>query len=109
MKLEHIKLLSKWKKSWIKIGSRAIPHRLKPYEREKYDVALKKWFLEIEEKQRDNLINIWTKTCEVKWIDNILLIKDLPLAIVEKNWNTEFKWTLNEAREFIKSLNIDKI
>ncbi len=107
MKLEHIQQLTKGKKSWIKIWSRAMPHRLKPYEREIYERALKNKYLEINQKQRINLINIWDKTCQAQWWENIIFIKDINQASVEKNNNIIFSWEISEAKKILEK-NLQK-
>jgi hypothetical protein len=76
IKLEHIDNLRRWKKSWAKIGSRWIPHHLYKYEEIKYNRALKYRYLEIDEKDRENLQNLWQKVCIAKWWKNYTLIKN---------------------------------
>ncbi len=103
MKIEHIQQLTKGKKSWIKIWSRGMPHRLKPYEREKYERALKKKYLEINEHERINLVNIWDKTCESQWWENIIFIKNIDQATVEKNNKIIFSWEISQAKKILKN------
>jgi len=67
IKLEHIDNLRRGKKSWIKLGSRWIPHHLYKYEEQKYNRALKSKFLEVTNKERENLENLWQKVCIVQW------------------------------------------
>jgi hypothetical protein len=81
IKLEHIDNLRRGKKSWAKIGSRWVPHHLLQYEQIKYDRALKYKYLEVSEKDRVNLKNLWQKVCIAKSWKNYTLVK-----------NTEF-WT----------------
>lgn len=73
--MDHIGRLSRGQRSGAKIGSRAVGHRLRGYERDIYERSLKKGYLEIEEGSRSNLENIWKKTCEVKGWGFIVLIK----------------------------------
>ncbi len=80
IKLEHIDNLRQGKKSGSKIGSRWVPHHLYKYEEEKYKRALKYRFLEITNKDRVNLRNIWQKVCLVKWWKNYVLMKNLEQA-----------------------------
>lgn len=76
IKLEHIDKLRKWKKSWINIGSRWIPHHLSQHEQETYNRALQYKFLEITIKDRVNLENIWQKVCISQTWRNYVLKKD---------------------------------
>lgn len=76
IKLEHIDNLRRGKKSGAKIGSRNIPHHLYKYEEEKYRRAMKYKYLEISNKERPNLKNIWTKVCSVQGWHYICLIKN---------------------------------
>lgn len=111
IKLEHIERLSKWKKSGINIGSRAIPHHLYEYERKKYEFALKKWFLNISEKERVNLTNIWEKVCIAKWQDCIIFEKSTNNTSVKiyKNTDAVFQGSLEEGKKYIKNItNIHK-
>lgn len=89
MKLEHIDNLTKWKKSWSNIWSRSISHRLRNYERKKYEIALKNKYLQINIKDRENLLNIWQKVCLLKWWDNLVLLKNWEERILYKE-NVEF-------------------
>jgi hypothetical protein len=103
MKLEHIDNLSKWKKSWCNIWSRKISHRLRNYEREIYERSLKKWYLEVDFKDRVNLQNLWEKVSQAKWWDNIIFIKDKEQTKIIKNWSIIFIGTLSEWKNFIKN------
>ncbi|NDK10240.1 hypothetical protein GW846_05700 [Candidatus Gracilibacteria bacterium] len=76
IKLEHIDQLVRGNKSGINLGSRGVPHHLHTFEKMKYDRALKNKFLEITQKDRINLINVWSKVCQVKNWDNLMLIKN---------------------------------
>lgn len=76
MKIEHIDNLTKGKKSWSNIWSRWISHRLRHYERKKYEVALKNKYLQIDTKDRKNLLNIWYKVCELNSWSNIVLLRN---------------------------------
>ncbi len=104
IKLEHIDNLSKWKKSWSNIGSRSISHRLRNYERIKYELAIKNNYLEIDIKDRLNLINLWEKICFLKKIDNIVLYKNMFDTKIMKNWEVIFFWDLNSAKSKIKEI-----
>ena len=106
IKLEHIDNLRRGKKSWIKLGSRWIPHHLYKYEEQKYNRALKSKFLEVTNKERENLENLWQKVCIVQWWRNYVLKKDTI------TWNAEIllsdviihTWTLKKMKEKIKIL-----
>ncbi len=74
IKLEHIDNLKRGKKSGAKIGSRWVPHHLFQYEEQKYTRALRNKYLEINDKDRVNLQNLWEKVCEAKNWDNYILI-----------------------------------
>lgn len=76
IKLEHIDNLRRGLKSGVKIGSRATPHHLYKYEEEKYERALKNRFLEITDKDRINLENLWEKVCIAKDWENFILKVD---------------------------------
>jgi hypothetical protein len=83
IKLEHIDNLRLGKKSWLKIGSRWVSYHLYKYEEGKYKKALKYKYLEITQKDRVNLRNIWQKVCIAKWWQNYTLIKD------NESWNAK--------------------
>ena len=104
MKLENIEKLSRWKKSWINIGSRKVPHRLKKYEKEKYERALKKKYLEIHENERINIINIWDKVCESKKWKKIIFIKNNLIWSIEIDNEVIFSWDIFKARELLKKV-----
>lgn len=76
IKQEHIDNLSRWKKSGAKIGSRKVPHHLYAYEQEKYDRAMKYKYLEITQKDRVNLENLWQKVCEARSWKHYVLVKN---------------------------------
>ncbi len=75
--LEDLISISKGKASIRKIGSRKVPHRLRQNEKIKFELALKKGFLDIDFKTRDNVINLYEKYCYDKKIEMIVLYKDL--------------------------------
>lgn len=76
VELDHVERLSYGKRSGINIGSRSVGHYLRPYERDKYQRALKKGYLDITEKDRANLWHIWEKACLAKGWDFLILLKD---------------------------------
>ena len=75
IKLEHIDNLSRWKKSWARIGSRTIAHHLFAHEQIHYEQALRQKYLEITDKHRVNLANLWYQVCQVQGWKNYILIK----------------------------------
>jgi hypothetical protein len=105
IKIEHIDNLSRGKKSWNYLGSRATPHHLYKYERAKYERAMKNKFLEITKKDRVNLINIWNKVCNAKWWLNIILIKDPDKgnATILKDGFPVKSWDTKEMKQLIKT------
>ncbi|MFT7328185.1 MAG: hypothetical protein ACI870_000371 [Crocinitomicaceae bacterium] len=105
LKLEHIDRLSRGKKSGINIGSRAVAHHLHNFEREIYERSLKKGYLDIDERSRDNLSNLWEKVCIVKGWQNIILIKnqDRTLARILINGKKDFEGSVQDAKIYIKN------
>lgn len=104
MKIEHIDNLSKWKKSWANIWSRKTSHRLRNYERVKYELALKNKYLEVDNKDRNNLINLWDKVCEAKKYKKLILHKLWEKWVIKQDNKTIFSWYLKEAKKIIKTL-----
>ena len=76
IKLEHIDNLRRWKKSGANIGSRWIPHHLYAHEQIHYEQALKHRYLEISDKHRINLQNLWYQICLTKKWKNYVLVKN---------------------------------
>ncbi len=105
IKLEHIDNLRRWKKSGSKIWSRWVPHHLYKYEEAKYKRALKYKFLEITEKDRVNLRNIWQKVCFAKWWKNYTLIKNTELwtAKILLDDIKQHSGTMKELKSLIKT------
>ncbi len=108
IKLEHIDNLRRGKKSWARIGSRAVPHHLYKYEEEKFERAMKYKYLEISDKERPNLKNIWTKVCKVRKWHYICLIKnewdDMGILVYDdsvESW--EKKLLKQKAKEYAKN------
>ncbi len=104
MKLEHIDNLSKWKKSGKNIWSRKVSHRLRNYERIKYELALKNDFLEIDISDRINLLNLWEKVCFVKKMDTIVLLKSFDKSKIFYNKKVIFEGDLKLAKLKAKEL-----
>lgn len=106
IELEHVERLTKGKRSGVNIGSRFVGHHLRPHERATYQRALKKGYLDITERDRDNLWNIWEKACTAQAIDFLVLIKqtDRNIATVFQNCDQVATLGLNEAKKLVKSL-----
>jgi len=106
IKLEHIERLSKGKRSGLNIGSRSIGHHLRPHERECYQRALKKGYLDIYDRDRDNLWHIWEKACLAQGIDFLVLLKltGEDIGTVYRNNSQLTQTTLHGAKQVIKSL-----
>ena len=77
MRMEHIDRLIRGKASGLKIGSRNVGHHLNDHELELYQRSLKKGFLELDARARENLWNVWEKVCEVKGWQFYVLEKDM--------------------------------
>ncbi len=80
---EHIDRLSRGLPSGRKIGSRAIGHRLRKYERARVGRALKLGFLELDNSDRSNALNIYCLLCESQSKPVILLEKSARTARVK--------------------------
>lgn len=104
IKMEHIDRLSRGKKSGINIGSQRIGHHLSKFEREIYERSLKKGFLDIDERSRENLFNLWEKVAIAKNWKNIILVKshDRTSAITYIDGVQVFKGELGEAKKIVK-------
>jgi len=106
IKLEHVDNLSRGKKSGIKLGSRNVGHHLFNWERDEYERALKRGYIVVDERSRENLWNIWEKACMATESDFIVLEKQIDgaTAIVYKDKNIVLTDNLAEAKKFAKSL-----
>jgi len=105
IKMEHVDRLSRGKRSGINIGSRAVGHHLHKFEREIYERSLKKKFLEVDERSRANLVNLWDKVCIVKNWKHIVLVKsaDRKTGEVLLNKQVSFKGLLHDAKDYAAS------
>ena len=103
---KHIEQLTRSKPSGIKIGSRAVPHRLKQFERKKYEQARKYGYLMISNKDRKNIVNVWNKYCVATKKDAVVVIKNITekTAIILKNGITFFEGSIPKAKKIILSL-----
>ncbi len=104
MKIEHIDNLTKGKKSWSNIWSRAVSHRLRSYERKKYEISLKNKYLQIDYKDRENLLNIWYKVCQLKWWDNLVLLRDNEIWILYKDDIIIHKSSFEDTKNYLFKL-----
>jgi len=75
-KMDHVERLTKGKRSGKNIGSRAVGHHLRAFERSIYERALNDGFLIIDERSRENLWNVWQKVGEAKDMPAYILLKD---------------------------------
>jgi len=75
IKMEQVDRLSRGKKSGAHIGSRNVGHHLHQFEREVYERSLKKGFLEVDERSRANLVNLWDKVCVAKSWKHVVVVK----------------------------------
>lgn len=79
---KHLERLSQGKKSGMNIGSRSVPHHLRPHEQKRFHLAIKHQFLVIDTKDRINLWNIWEKYCSARnWPE--VVCKKLPDGFAE--------------------------
>jgi repressor of nif and glnA expression len=103
---KHIEQLTRSKPSGIKIGSRSVPHRLKQFERKKYEQARKYGYLMISNKDRKNIVNVWNKYCLATKKDAVVVTKNITekTAVILKNGATIFEGSIAKAKEIILSL-----
>ena len=106
LKLDHVERLSHGKRSGLNIGSRSVGHYLRPHERDTYQRALKKGYLDITEKDRANLWHIWEKACLAQDWDFLILVKDRnnSLGTVYKNNKMLLEVSLTDAKTKIQQL-----
>lgn len=105
IKLEHIDNLRRGKKSWSQIWSRGILHHLYKYEELQYEGALKNKYLEVNDKNRVNLTNLWEKVCHAKWWKYLVLLKqtDEDSAIILQDEKEIQSGTKKEMKAYIKN------
>ncbi len=106
IQLEHVDRLTRGKRSGMNIGSRAVGHHLRPHERATYQRALKKGYLDITQRDRDNLWHIWEKACLAQSIDFLVLIKetDKNIGTIFNNDKRIFEGNLSDAKHHIQQL-----
>ena len=106
IKLEHIDNLIHGKKSGIHVGSRNIGHHLFKWEREEYERALKRRYIIVDERSRENLWNVWEKVCVAINHKFVVLEKQIN-GIDAKIYNdtkTVFEGQLSEAKTIAKEI-----
>ncbi len=108
VKLEHIDALSRWKKSGIRLGSRAVPHHLYVYEREEYERALKRGYLIVDKTDRVNTQNLWMLVCESRMSECLILHKIDERWVVTSGAGTIFVGLLSEAKTYLKNMKLTK-
>lgn len=94
---DAVKDLSKGKGSSLRIGSRSVPHRLKNEERKLLNLSLKRGYLELQPWHRENLRNIYLKTCASLSIPAILCIHDLKESKVLSITNLKISYTYKHS------------
>ena len=111
IKLDHVERLSHGKRSGVNIGSRSVGHYLRPYERDTYQRALKKGYLDITEKDRANLWHIWEKACLAQSWDFLVLIKDPSrgVATLYKNNEELGEASLSDVKAQIQQLALSNL
>ena len=75
IKMEHVERLTRGKRSGVNIGSRAVGHHLRMFERAAYERALQARYLVIDDNSRENLSNVWNKVAVAKKWSCLILIK----------------------------------
>ena len=106
IKREHIDRLTRGKASGINIGSRKVGHHLFDWERAEYERALKRGYLVLDIRSRDNLPNVWEKLCQSESRAFVILVKleGGSEAFVQKDFKTVFTGNLAAAKQFAKEL-----
>lgn len=106
--LDHVEKLSHGKRSGLNIGSRGVGHHLHAFEREMYERALKKGFLEVTVRSRKNLTNVWSKACLATGWNQVVLIKDADGVKVRVLVDEKvcFEGSLHEAKKVAKEYGL---
>ena len=107
-KMDHVERLTKGKRSGKNIGSRAVGHHLRAFERSIYERALNDGFLIIDERSRENLWNVWQKVGEARNCPAYILLKDTVTATGEiyKGEERIFSGKLADAKKEIRRLAV---
>jgi len=111
LKLDHVERLSRGKRSGRNIGSRSVGHYLRPHERSHYQRALKRGYLDINEKDRANLWHIWEKACAAQDWTFLVLIKRVGTdqASIYQNNELLSQHSLKEAKTKINKLAKERL
>lgn len=102
--LDHVERLSRGKRSGGNHGSRSVGHYLRPFERDHYQRALKKGYLEVADKGRANLWHIWHKACAAQAWSFLVLIKEKDTASIYKDEELIGSFEIEKAKTHIKEL-----
>lgn len=102
--LDHVERLSRGKRSGGNFGSRSVGHYLRPFERDHYQRALKRGYLEITEKGRANLWHIWYKACTAQAWTFLVLIKERDKASIYRDEELLGAFEIKKAKIQIKEL-----
>ncbi len=105
---DDIERISRGKSSANKIGSRAVPHRLRQDERDAFERAKKNGYIEVYLNSRPNLENIYKKYClatEKPYISIIHRQESSSLVIQYKAQKSVFEYqTRKEAKDKAKEI-----
>jgi len=103
IKLEHIDNLTRGKKSGNNIGSRSVGHHLYQHERKEYQQALKRKYLVVSTRSRNNLWNVWEKVCQAKQWPFYVIEKDDDQAHVHTLQGVIKTDRLQSCKQFIQT------
>lgn len=105
-KMDHVERLTRGKRSGKNIGSRAVGHHLREFERDIYERALNDGFLVIDERSRENLWNVWQKVGQAGNCPAYILLKDTKSSSGEiyKGDECIFSGELSVAKKEIRRL-----
>lgn len=104
--MDHVERLTKGQRSGKNIGSRAVGHHLRAFERKIYERALTDGYLTIDQRSRENLWNVWQKVGAARGCPAYILLKDTKAAIGEIFEGEEriFSGALADAKREIRRL-----
>ena len=105
-KMDHVERLTRGKRSGKNIGSRAVGHHLRAFERSIYERALKDGFLVIDERSRENLWNVWQKVGQARNQPAYILLKNTNSSSgqIYKGDECVFSGELSAAKKKIRRL-----
>ena len=86
------------------MASRSVGHYLRPHERSLYEKSLKKRYLEITTKHRDNLWHIWEKACIAQGWQSFILVKEAAekQASLYIDGKLEGEYELDFAKQYVQ-------